>query len=151
MLAEGVGVNQGCKEVGILPRTFFKILARSPEGSDRQIYYARARAARADARSSELDDFVRRTCLRKDDPEWLDPNAARVAIWATQWQMGKENQRRFGEKVTIETNNKPAASREDHLKIVQESGIDIAAILECYATPTKEIAQGDEVTEVTDY
>ncbi|MCS6242381.1 MAG: hypothetical protein H2172_00760 [Opitutus sp.] len=135
LISEGDSVSQACKTARVARRTFFKRLAEAGEGDPLRHHYARARAARADSRSDDIEEFVRRACLRKDDPEYLDPNAARVAIDAIKWLAGKENSAKYGDKVTVEAPPKPAATREDHLRIVQESGIDIAAILECYALP----------------
>lgn len=61
--------------------------------------YARAREARADARSDEIDDIVDRVSNGK-----LDPNSARVMIDAHKWQAGKENSKRYGDKIDVNGN-----------------------------------------------
>ena len=56
--------------------------------------YARAREARADLRSERIDGYVADMIAGK-----LAPDAARVAIQAEQWQAGKEQPRRYGDKI----------------------------------------------------
>ena len=56
--------------------------------------YARAREARADLRSERIDGYVTDMIAGK-----LAPDAARVAIQAEQWQAGKEQPRRYGDKI----------------------------------------------------
>ena len=149
LIAEGDSVIAACKAIGGDSRSFMRLLATG--NTEIAQAYAHGRKCRAESRVEEMDDLKRRMALPRTDPEYIEPNCGRVLMDCIKWQAGKENNSKYGDKVMIEASTKPAASREDHLKIVQESGIDIAAILECYATPTKEIAQGDEVTEVTDY
>jgi hypothetical protein len=59
--------------------------------------YARAREHRADARSDRIDEICEALRAGK-----LDPNAARVLIDAEKWQAGKEQPRRYGEKLEVE-------------------------------------------------
>ena len=135
-IAQGDSVTLACQTVGVARRSFFAALAVAPENDPLHHCYARARRARADSRADDLEELSRRVCLQKDDPDHLDPNAARVAMDSIKWLMGKENNSRYGDKVVLEAPAKPAATREDHLRIVQESGIDLAAILECYSLPS---------------
>lgn len=60
--------------------------------------YARAREERADARQDRID-FIAEQCGEGA----LDPQIARVMIDAEKWQMGKEQPKRYGDKVEIDT------------------------------------------------
>lgn len=59
--------------------------------------YARAREARAEARADKIDELTDEVRSGK-----LDANAARVIIDAEKWQAGKENPKRFGDKLTLD-------------------------------------------------
>lgn len=59
--------------------------------------YARAREARADERAEFIDEITAEVREGK-----LDPNAARVIIDAEKWQAGKENSKRYGDKLTVD-------------------------------------------------
>jgi len=59
--------------------------------------YSTARAARADARSDRIDEICRETRLGR-----LDPAAARVIIEAEKWQAGKEQPKRYGDRMDID-------------------------------------------------
>ena len=58
--------------------------------------YARAREARADMRADRIDTYVRQLARGE-----IDPQQARVMIDAEKWQAGKENQRRYGDKLDL--------------------------------------------------
>lgn len=74
--------------------TVYRWLREDPSFSDD---YARARTHRADARSDRIDSYVRLSIAGK-----LDAQVARVAIDAEKWQAGKENPKRYGDKVQAE-------------------------------------------------
>lgn len=82
-------------------RTIFRWLASNAGGDEddpasfRQ-QYMRARASRADARFERLDEIMELVGKGK-----LDPAAARVMMDAIKWQSGKENAKRYGEKVQL--------------------------------------------------
>ncbi|MGH8037190.1 MAG: hypothetical protein ACREPD_05565 [Stenotrophomonas sp.] len=82
-------------------RTMFRWLASNAGGEEddpacfRQ-QYMRARACRADARFERLDEIMEMVGQGK-----LDPAAARVMMDAIKWQSGKENAKRYGEKVQL--------------------------------------------------
>jgi hypothetical protein len=63
--------------------------------------YARARVARALARSDALDELIDRVVAGE-----IDSNAARIAIDAHKWQMARENQNLFGDRLTTEVKAK---------------------------------------------
>lgn len=60
--------------------------------------YTRARETRAESRADRIDEICD---LVKSGT--LDPNAARVIIDAEKWQASKEQPKKFGEKVEIDT------------------------------------------------
>lgn len=66
------------------------------EDADFSAQYARAREARADARSEFIDEITEEVKAGV-----LDPNAARVIIDAEKWQAGKENSKRYGDKLDL--------------------------------------------------
>lgn len=59
--------------------------------------YERARTRRADARADRIDAIRDRVVAGS-----LDPNAARVAIDAEKWQAGKEQPKRYGDRLEID-------------------------------------------------
>lgn len=74
--------------------TIFEWLMDDVEFSDQ---YARARERRADARSERIDDIS-----AKVEAGELGPNEARVIIDAEKWQAGKENAKRYGDKLILD-------------------------------------------------
>jgi hypothetical protein len=56
--------------------------------------YARARALRADARADRIDEIT--TMIINGE---LDPQAARVIIDAEKWLAGKEQPKKYGDKI----------------------------------------------------
>lgn len=58
--------------------------------------YMRAREDRADFRANRIDTYVKNTISGK-----LKPDAARVAIDAEKWLAGKEQPKRYGDKVDV--------------------------------------------------
>ena len=67
------------------------------EDTEFSAQYARAREARADARSDYIDEIADEVKSGK-----LDANAARVIIDAEKWQAGKENSKRYGDKLNLD-------------------------------------------------
>lgn len=61
--------------------------------------YARAREARADFRSERIDQYAREL----HDGE-LAPDAARVLIDTEKWQAGKEQPKRYGDRIQVDGN-----------------------------------------------
>jgi hypothetical protein len=90
----GRSVLSACKEVEWSHDSFFKELKKSPALADE---YARARAARADARFESVDQI--KDELREGK---IDHHQARVIIDAIKWQAGKEKPKVYGDKSTIE-------------------------------------------------
>lgn len=92
-----IGETEGMPDA----RTIFRWLAANAGGEEddpasfRQ-QYMRARASRADARFERLDEI-----MQKVEDGRLDPAAARVMMDAIKWQSGKENAKRYGEKVQL--------------------------------------------------
>jgi len=126
LIAQGDSVTNACTGVGVSRRTFFAALAQSDDGSLLSANYVKARKARADSRSDEIDEIIRRTLLPRADPNYVEPNAARVAINALQWQMGKENTTRYGERLTVDTAPvRPQLSRDEVLAQLHGSGLRI--------------------------
>ena len=69
----------------------YKWLIETPKFSE---MYARARETRADSRADRIDEIVGMVVSGE-----LDPNAARVAIDAEKWLAGKEQPKRYGDKI----------------------------------------------------
>lgn len=94
-IAAGMSVSKCCKLDGMPNKdTIFEWLMDDAEFSDQ---YARARERRADARAERIDDI----CAKVEDGK-LGPNEARVIIDAEKWQAGKENSKRYGDKLTLD-------------------------------------------------
>ena len=71
--------------------TIYKWLGEHAEFSAN---YAQARVRRADARSDRVDDYKRRMLSGE-----LTPDVAHKAFDMERWQAGKENPRKYGDKV----------------------------------------------------
>lgn len=92
-----IGETEGMPDA----RTIFRWLASNAGGSEEdpasfRQQYVRARASRADARFERLDEI-----MQKVEDGKLDPAAARVMMDAIKWQSGKENAKRYGDKVQL--------------------------------------------------
>ena len=138
-IASGDSIAEACRAAGVAARSFFKGLAADGDGPLGQAY-TRARRYRADMRASEIEEFVRRATLSKDHPEYLEPNAARVAIDSHKWLASKENQSRFGDRVAVELpETKPGLSRADALAALQSGSIDVSEVLAHWTKPVQAI------------
>ena len=94
-IAAGLSVAKCCKLEGMPSKdTIFQWLMDDAELSDQ---YARARRARADARSDRIDDIKERVELGE-----IGHNEARVIIDAEKWQAGKENAERYGDRLQLD-------------------------------------------------
>lgn len=151
-VAVGSSVKDACKEVGISHVTFFKALAESDAGEkhlDLTNRYTRAKKCRADARFERIDEIIRKTGLRRDNPEYLEPNAARVIIDAIKWQAGKENQGRYGDKLAVDLGgSKPGLNRSDALAALQSGSITVEEILGEWTKPAERIEAETEPESV---
>ena len=112
--AAGLSVSKCCAQDGMVTKeTVFQWLMDDEAFSDQ---YARAREARADARSDRIDDLAEEVKLGT-----LDHHAARVIIDAEKWQAGKENSKRYGDKLdlngslTVKLDDAQVESRLAHL------------------------------------
>jgi hypothetical protein len=66
--------------------------------------YETARTKRADARSDRIDGIS-----RKVEDGKIEPNAAAVILKAEMWQAGRENPKKYGDKVNVEATGKDGA------------------------------------------
>lgn len=103
LIASGMSAKKACQVKGMVAEsTVFAWLYEDEAFSEQ---YARARERRADARAERIDaicDEVRSGELKAD--------AARVIIDAEKWQAGKENAKRYGDKMTNEIVGKDGAA-----------------------------------------
>jgi hypothetical protein len=137
LIAQGDSVTNACTGVGVSRRTFFAALAQADDNSLLHASYTKARKARADSRSDEIDEIIRRALLSRADANYVEPNAARVAIDALRWQMGKENAKRYGDKLQVEdTTERKQLSREEVLAQLQGSGLRLPDV---FASLTKRV------------
>lgn len=107
-IADGLNLNRIASQDGFPSREcIYKWLRTHKSFSDN---YARARESRADSRADRIDEITERV-LSGD----LDPHSARVAIDAIKWQAGKENPKRYGDRieqqVTVTTTIEDVLSR----------------------------------------
>ena len=100
LVASGMSLTKACDtlklEGGPVIGTVIDWRSEDPAFEQR---YARAREARADARSDRIDSIVDKVLSGE-----IDANAARVAIDAEKWQAGKENQTRYGDRLNVDQN-----------------------------------------------
>lgn len=94
-IATGSGILDACKSAGVSHLTFYKLMAKDPSGP-LVANYMRARENRADARFEKVDDIMQE--LREGK---IDPQSARVMLDAIKWQTGKENAKRYGDKLDV--------------------------------------------------
>lgn len=95
LIAAGLSIKKACKVEGMpAESTIFGWLYDSEDFSEQ---YARARERRADARAERIDEY----CERVDSGE-LKADAARVIIDAEKWQAGKENSKRYGDRLQLD-------------------------------------------------
>ena len=95
LIASGLSVKKACDIEGMPNKdTIYSWLFEDAEFSDQ---YTRARERRADARAERIDEI----CERVDTGE-LKPDAARVIIDAEKWQAGKENAKRYGDRLQLD-------------------------------------------------
>lgn len=95
MIAAGLSVKKACAIDGMPgERTIFDWLYDDEEFSQQ---YARARERRADARAERIDDISEQVASGD-----LKPDAARVIIDAEKWQAGKENAKRYGDRLNLD-------------------------------------------------
>jgi hypothetical protein len=120
-LCQRVAVREPLHKVCADPRmpcevTVYKWRQQFPEFAKK---YARAREARAESRADRIDQYI-------DDVKagTLDPNQARVMIDAEKWQSSKEQPKRFGDRVELDT---PADG--GIAKAVAVSQVAIAALI----------------------
>ncbi len=95
MISAGLSIRKACAEDGMpTESTIFEWLYDDAEFSEQ---YAHARERRADARAERIDSIVEKTLTGE-----YKSDAARVAIDAEKWQAGKENSKRYGDKLQVE-------------------------------------------------
>lgn len=95
MIGAGLSIAKACEKDGMPNKdTIFDWLFDDQEFSDQ---YARARERRADARAERIDEIAAKALTGE-----YKADAARVAIDAEKWQAGKENSKRYGDKLQVE-------------------------------------------------
>lgn len=96
LIAAGLSIRKACavSEDKIAESTVFKWLYEDADFSEQ---YARARERRADARAERIDDICDRVASGD-----LKPDAGRVIIDAEKWQAGKENSKRYGDRLQLD-------------------------------------------------
>jgi hypothetical protein len=96
-IASGKSLRKVCEMDGMPSRAAFHLWMNQHSHVFDQ--YTRARELRADARADRIDDLT-----DKVESGQLDPNAARVIIDAEKWQAGKENSKRYGDRINVDGN-----------------------------------------------
>lgn len=94
-IACGLSLRKICDQDGMPDKNSVRLWLI--DDADFYAQYARAREARADARSDRIDEIAEKV----EDGE-LDANSARVIIDAEKWQAGKENSKRYGDKIQVD-------------------------------------------------
>lgn len=97
LIMQGNSLRKACKGANLpAVSTFMKWTLEDGAIAEQ---YARAREARADSRADEIDEIV--DLVKTGE---LKPDAARVMIDAHKWQAGKENSKRYGDKIDVNGN-----------------------------------------------
>lgn len=94
-IASGESLRSACKPHNISHTAFLTWMAEDEQLADQ---YTRARATRADARFEKVDEIM--DDLRANR---IDAQQARVMLDAIKWQTGKENAKRYGDKLDVTT------------------------------------------------
>lgn len=94
-VSAGSSLRKVCKQDGMPSEGTIRLW--TVDDAEFSAQYARAREARAEARTDEIDDIV--DSVRTGA---IGPNEARVMIDAHKWQAGKENPKRYGDKLTLD-------------------------------------------------
>lgn len=95
LVAAGYSIKRACASEGMPAES--TIMLWLFEDDDFSEQYARARERRADARAERIDDLC-----EEIKSGTLKPDAARVIIEAEKWQAGKENSKRYGDKIHLD-------------------------------------------------
>lgn len=111
LVASGENLERICAKDDFPSKdTVYKWLRKHPEFADE---YATARARRADARSDRIDEIKER-CLNGK----ITSDVARVVIDAEKWQAGKENAKKYGDRVAL------AGDDESPLRVMSDDRIE---------------------------
>lgn len=94
-IASGESLRTACAPHNVDHSTFLGWMAEDEELANQ---YTRARATRADARFEKVDEIM--DDLRANR---IDAQQARVMLDAIKWQTGKENAKRYGDKLDVTT------------------------------------------------
>jgi len=109
-IASGENLRRICQREDMPnPDTVYNWLRKYPEFADN---YARAREARADARADRIDEISQKALSGE-----YKADAARVAIDAEKWQAGKENPKRYGDKLTLDGELKVSKMDDEELRV----------------------------------
>lgn len=104
-IAAGMSVSKCCAFPGMPEKT--TIFAWLMEDEDFSNQYARARESRADARSDRIDELT--DAVKAGT---LGHAEARVIIDAEKWQAGKENSKRYGDRINVDADVRMGLSDE---------------------------------------
>ncbi len=93
-LMDGESLRRICESADMPPKT--TVLRWLSDSSNQELVttIARARGLQSDAKFDQMDDI-----LADVRDGTLDPNAAKVILWALQWQLAKLQPKKYGEKV----------------------------------------------------
>lgn len=119
-VALGSNLNVICSAEGMPDRTtVYGWLRAHADFSDN---YARARETRADSRADRLDEIA-----AKVEAGLLPPDAARVIVDTIKWQAGKENPKRYGDKLDLTVDDKrPTTPEERRARIAELAALGVA-------------------------
>lgn len=93
-IADGSSMRKACKEEGIAPSSFLKVVV-----SEKEIFehYTRARKAQAEWLFDTLGAIEDGTLAGK-----IDPQAAKVAIDSRKWRLAKLHPKEYGDKSQVD-------------------------------------------------
>lgn len=92
-LMNGQSLRRICQSKTMPPKTTILRWLNDYNNQELVTIIARARAMQCDAKFDEMDDILTDVRSKK-----LDPQAARVIIWALQWQLSKMQPKKYGER-----------------------------------------------------
>ncbi len=96
-LMDGESLRKICESEDMPPKTTVLRWLNDSTNQELVTTIARARGLQSDAKFDQMDDI-----LVEVRDGTLDPNAAKVILWALQWQLAKLKPKKYGDKLIQE-------------------------------------------------
>lgn len=119
-ITEGDSLRHAAWRAGMKVTSFMRMVAKSEDEETPLVeQYLRAREARADLRFEGIEKVIEDLQNRV-----IDPQSAKVLIDAKFRQIGKENAKRYGDKLDVTSGNKPIPAPAIYMHPKNATGIE---------------------------